>query len=74
MAATRPFRSEYRNSKGRIFKVGRASTVDRAVVAAARTLIDMNLRSAWVQICNQHGVEKGVVQVQYRTIKINKWR
>jgi hypothetical protein len=57
-----------------MFKVGRASTLSRAIVAATRTLIDSGRRSAYVKIYNQHGVEKAEMGVFHNMLSIRRRR
>lgn len=58
MALPRPIGILYYNGKNYPFKKGRATTTERAIVAAVKTLADNPKKYARVYIFNGRGVEQ----------------
>lgn len=70
MASPRPIKADYYNGKATLFKVGRSSTVQRAVQAAVRTVTELNLKKVDVQVYNQRGLFRAAVTVRRGRIEI----
>jgi hypothetical protein len=77
MALPRPIKAEYYNGKNRVFKKGSSSTVERAIVAAIRTLTEQPQRNVRVYIYNGRGYEKAHVCTPLRSsqsITVKRYR
>jgi hypothetical protein len=66
----RPILAVYQNGRG-VFKKGKATTVERSIAAAVRTLAEGHWKHARVTITNARGKQEAIVECSSHYISVD---